>query len=69
MTVTIGAVTMACGHFFLMAFEMPFLLALLCLLIGVGFFKGNIASQSAPCTSPAMRDQSASDYQPTTCRV
>jgi POT family proton-dependent oligopeptide transporter len=44
MTVTIGAVTMACGHF-LMAFEMPFLLALLCLLIGVGFFKGNIASQ------------------------
>jgi POT family proton-dependent oligopeptide transporter len=43
-TVTIGAVTMACGHF-LMAFEMPFLLALLCLLIGVGFFKGNIASQ------------------------
>jgi POT family proton-dependent oligopeptide transporter len=44
MTVTIGAVTMACGHF-LMAFEMPFLLALLCLLIGVGFFKGNLASQ------------------------
>ncbi|HEX8112136.1 MAG TPA: hypothetical protein VF516_30595 [Kofleriaceae bacterium] len=28
-----------------MAFEMPFLLALLCLLIGVGCFKGNIASQ------------------------
>jgi len=44
LTVTIGAVTMAFGHF-LMAFEMPFLLALLCLLIGVGFFKGNIASQ------------------------
>jgi proton-dependent oligopeptide transporter, POT family len=44
LTVTIGAATMACGHF-LMAFEMPFLLALLCLLIGVGFFKGNIASQ------------------------
>jgi POT family proton-dependent oligopeptide transporter len=44
MTVTIGAVAMAFGHF-LMAFEMPFLLALLCLLIGVGFFKGNIASQ------------------------
>ena len=43
-TVTIGAVAMACGHF-LMALEMPFLLALLCLLIGVGFFKGNIASQ------------------------
>jgi proton-dependent oligopeptide transporter, POT family len=44
LTVTIGAVMMALGHF-LMAFEMPFLLALLCLLIGVGFFKGNIASQ------------------------
>ncbi|HEX3763359.1 MAG TPA: peptide MFS transporter [Kofleriaceae bacterium] len=44
LTVTIGAVVMAFGHF-LMAFEMPFLLALLCLLIGVGFFKGNIASQ------------------------
>lgn len=44
MTVTIGAIVMAFGHF-LMAFEMPFLLALLCLLIGVGFFKGNIASQ------------------------
>jgi POT family proton-dependent oligopeptide transporter len=44
MTVTIGALLMAFGHF-LMAFEMPFLLALLCLLIGVGFFKGNIASQ------------------------
>jgi POT family proton-dependent oligopeptide transporter len=43
-TVTIGAAMMAFGHF-LMAFEMPFLLALLCLLIGVGFFKGNIASQ------------------------
>jgi POT family proton-dependent oligopeptide transporter len=44
LTVTIGAVMMAFGHF-LMAFEMPFLLALGCLLIGVGFFKGNIASQ------------------------
>ena len=44
MTVTIGAIMMVLGHF-LMAFEMPFLLALQCLLIGVGFFKGNIASQ------------------------
>jgi proton-dependent oligopeptide transporter, POT family len=44
LTVTIGAVLMAFGHF-LMAFEMPFLPALLCLLIGVGCFKGNIASQ------------------------
>lgn len=43
-TVTIGAVLMAIGHF-LMAFEFSFLLALACLLIGVGCFKGNIASQ------------------------
>jgi len=51
MTVTIGAVLMAFGHF-LMAFEMPFLLALLCLLIGVGFFKGNIASQVGALYKP-----------------
>ena len=42
--VTIGAVLMALGHF-LMAFEVSFLLALFCLLIGVGCFKGNIAAQ------------------------
>ncbi len=42
--VTIGAVLMALGHF-LMAFEVSFLLALLCLLTGVGCFKGNIAVQ------------------------
>jgi POT family proton-dependent oligopeptide transporter len=51
MTVTIGAATMVLGHF-LMAFEMPFLLALLCLLIGVGFFKGNIASQVGALYKP-----------------
>lgn len=39
-----GAVLMAAGHF-LMAFEQSFLLAILCLLTGVGFFKGNIATQ------------------------
>ncbi|MEI9887835.1 MAG: oligopeptide:H+ symporter [Rhizomicrobium sp.] len=42
--VTIGAILMATGHF-LMAFDATFLLALLCLLLGVGCFKGNIASQ------------------------
>ncbi|MCP5412689.1 MAG: peptide MFS transporter [Alphaproteobacteria bacterium] len=42
--VTIGALLMAAGHF-LMAFEASFLLALSCLLIGVGCFKGNIAAQ------------------------
>ena len=42
--VTIGAILMAVGHF-LMAFDATFLIALLCLLLGVGCFKGNIASQ------------------------
>ena len=51
LTVTIGACMMVLGHF-LMAFEMPFLLALLCLLIGVGFFKGNIASQVGALYKP-----------------
>ncbi len=41
--VLIGAVTMAAGHF-LMAFEVSFLIALLALIIGSGFLKGNIAS-------------------------
>ena len=43
-TVVIGAILMAAGHF-LMAFEASFLLAILCLLLGVGCFKGNIAAQ------------------------
>jgi POT family proton-dependent oligopeptide transporter len=43
-TITIGALIMSAGHF-LMAFDMTFLLALLCLLTGVGCFKGNLASQ------------------------
>jgi len=43
-TVTVGALLMALGHF-MMAFEASFLFALLCLLIGVGCFKGNIAAQ------------------------
>ena len=43
-TVTIGAGLMAMGHF-LMAFETSLLPALLCLLTGVGCFKGNIAAQ------------------------
>jgi POT family proton-dependent oligopeptide transporter len=42
--VTLGAILMAMGHF-LMAFDATFLLALLCLLLGVGCFKGNIAGQ------------------------
>ena len=44
LTVTVGAVLMALGHF-LMAFEATFLLAIFLLLVGVGCFKGNIAGQ------------------------
>jgi POT family proton-dependent oligopeptide transporter len=44
MAITIGAALMALGHF-LMAFDASFLLALTCLLLGVGCFKGNIATQ------------------------
>lgn len=43
-TLVLGGLVMALGHF-LMAFEATFLLALLALVIGVGLFKGNIASQ------------------------
>jgi POT family proton-dependent oligopeptide transporter len=43
-TVTIGAILMVAGSF-LLALNATFLVALLCLLIGVGCFKGNIASQ------------------------
>lgn len=43
-TITVGALLMSAGHF-LMAFDVTFLLALACLLCGVGCFKGNLASQ------------------------
>ncbi len=39
-----GGIVMALGHF-LMAFENSFVIALLALIVGVGLFKGNIASQ------------------------
>jgi proton-dependent oligopeptide transporter, POT family len=39
-----GGIVMAIGHF-LMAFEGAFLFALLALILGVGLFKGNIATQ------------------------
>ena len=39
-----GGLMMSLGHF-LMAFESAFLLALLSLIVGVGLFKGNIATQ------------------------
>lgn len=43
-TITVGALLMVAGHF-LMAVEPAFLLAVVLLLVGVGCFKGNIASQ------------------------
>ncbi len=50
-TLLLGAVVMAIGHF-LMAFEGMFLFALLSLIIGVGLFKGNIASQVGELYGP-----------------
>jgi len=50
-TVTIGALMMALGHF-LMAFDVAFLWALACLIIGVGGFKGNIAAQVGDLYAP-----------------
>lgn len=50
-TLILGAVVMALGHF-LMAVESAFLLALLFLVVGVGLFKGNIASQVGELYQP-----------------
>lgn len=51
LTLILGAVVMAIGHF-LMAFEGLFLFALLSLIVGVGLFKGNIASQVGELYGP-----------------
>jgi len=50
-TVVLGASLMALGHF-LMAFESSFFLAIACLLVGVGCFKGNIAAQVGALYAP-----------------
>jgi proton-dependent oligopeptide transporter, POT family len=50
-TLLAGAVVMAIGHF-LMAFQGLFLFALLSLIVGVGLFKGNIASQVGELYGP-----------------
>ena len=42
---------MVLGHF-LMAFDVAFVAAILCLFIGVGLFKGNIASQVGELYKP-----------------
>ncbi len=50
-TLIVGGVLMAIGHF-LMAIEPAFLIALLALLLGVGAFKGNIATQVGALYGP-----------------
>jgi len=50
-TIIVGALLMALGHF-LMAFDASFLLALLCLMLGSGCFKGNIATQVGSLYAP-----------------
>ncbi|WP_257549890.1 peptide MFS transporter [Sphingopyxis sp. DBS4] len=50
-TLILGGLFMAAGHF-LMAFEGAFLFALLALIVGVGLFKGNIASQVGELYGP-----------------
>lgn len=50
-TLILGGVVMALGHF-LMAFEGMFLFALISLIVGVGLFKGNIASQVGELYGP-----------------
>lgn len=51
LSVTIGALLMVAGHF-LMAFDFAFIAAIACLFVGVGFFKGNIASQVGELYAP-----------------
>ena len=43
-TIILGACLMALGHF-LMAFDVSFLIALVCLMLGAGCLKGNLATQ------------------------
>ena len=50
-TMIVGGVLMAIGHF-LMAIEPAFVFALLALLLGVGAFKGNIATQVGSLYGP-----------------
>jgi proton-dependent oligopeptide transporter, POT family len=51
LTVVIGAILMAIGHF-LMAFEALFLMALLLLILGIGAFKPNISTQVGALYAP-----------------
>ena len=47
----LGGLVMSLGHF-LMAIQPAFLFALVCLIVGVGLFKGNIASQVGELYGP-----------------
>ncbi len=59
--VALGALLMAFGHF-LMAFEAQFFVAIACLLVGVGLFKGNIAAQVGALYRPGDK-RNASAFQ------
>ena len=59
--IVLGASLMALGHF-LMAFEAGFLIAIACLLVGVGLFKGNIAAQVGALYRPGDK-RNASAFQ------
>jgi POT family proton-dependent oligopeptide transporter len=63
MSVIIGALLMACGHF-MMAFEASFLPALLAIILGSGFLKGNLACQVGELYVPGdvRRDQAFQIY-------
>jgi POT family proton-dependent oligopeptide transporter len=50
-TIVLGGSLMALGHF-LMAFDHSFLIALLCLMLGSGCFKGNLAAQVGELYGP-----------------
>jgi POT family proton-dependent oligopeptide transporter len=60
-TVVLGASLMAFGHF-MMAFEASFFIAIACLLVGVGCFKGNIAAQVGALYAPGDK-RNASAFQ------
>src|SRR5471032_590057 len=51
MAVTIGAIAMSAGHI-AMAFDASFLLALILLIVGCGFLKGNISTQVGTLYGP-----------------
>ncbi|MXO66681.1 peptide MFS transporter [Altericroceibacterium endophyticum] len=63
LSVSLGAGVMVLGHF-LMAFEFAFLIALLCIVLGCGLLKGNLAAQVGMLYKPEdqRRDRAFSIY-------